>query len=60
MRRIEIRVLSSSERGGLDTYPAHRVHAVLAAEPRPRSAPDWRTAASDADGVKYRVGRAEG
>lgn len=40
MRRIEIRVISSSERGGIDTHPAHRVHAVLAAERRPRSAPD--------------------
>jgi hypothetical protein len=44
-------VLSSSERGGLDTHPEHRVQAVERLDESPRQRPDAEREALDADGV---------
>jgi hypothetical protein len=55
MRRIEIRVVASSDRGGgLDTYPERRVHAVERHDEGPRQRPMDGALLVDADGVKYR------
>jgi hypothetical protein len=53
MRRIEIRVLSSSELCGLDTDTAYRVHAVWLSSEGPGQRPMMDRQPLDADGVKF-------